>query len=198
MEDIVFFFLAVLWGQSPLTTPLSTHIGSANFFHAEMAERLVEEHLQSNNLDFAEYEARFNQRVETLSKTLVVLMIPAFALVLGLVTFRKRAFAIQHLVFSCHLYAHFLLYNFIIVLGFMLLLFSPLQKVLSPDMLEFLVSGISMIVIGTFLFFGLRRAYDLKKWTSLTGSVLLAVGVYAILLLYRAILFVVTFYSLSF
>lgn len=196
--NIVFFFLVALWGQSPLTTRLNLHIESVNFFHHETAKRLVEKHVLTNQLDYAAYEIQFNQRVETLSKSLVLLMIPAFALILGLATFKRRAYAIKHLVFSCHLYAHLLLFNFIVVLGFIGLILSPFRDEFPSDIMEVIVSSISMIALICFLFFGLKRAYALKNWTSVLLSTLLAFGVYMILLLYRAVLFFVTYYSLLF
>ena len=197
VANVLFFLLVSFTGHSPLTTKLATHTSASNFFHQEMADRMVKAHLNTHALAYEAYEASFNQRVDTLSKTLVFLMIPAFALMLGLVTIRKREYAIKHLAFSCHAYAHLLLYNFMVATGLLIVLAKPLQTYFSPDLWETISSVMSLLVMCIFIFFGLRRGYKSGKLFSLLVSVLLGMSVYAILLLYRAVLFFVTFYSLS-
>ncbi len=195
----VFFFLAAsISGNSPLTTRLSTHISAQNFFHRDLARRMVDKHLSTGELEYEAYEEVFDQRVETLSKTLVFLMIPTFALLLGVATFWKRTYAVDHLVFACHTYAHLLLYNFLLATALLAALFYPFPGIRVSDHWEYISSGLSLLVVVWFLFFGLKRVYTTGTWTSLMLSVILGLGIYLVLLLYRAVLFLVTFYALLF
>ena len=172
-------------------------MSSPNFFHHRLAKRLVDAHIETSGIAYNEYEGSFNQRVETLSKSLVFLMIPTLAFMLGLITLGRGEYAVKHLVFSCHAYAHLLLFNFSIILGVLTLLAFPFQEQIGRNLWELIFSATSLLLVTGFFYFGLRRAYQMGRWISALFSILLGAGVYFILLLYRAILFLVTYYSLS-
>ena len=197
VANVLFFLVVSLTGSSPVTTRLATHIRAQNFFHQPLAERLVEEELQKNDLSFEAYEAVFNRRIETLSKSLVIIMIPIFACALGLLFIRRRKYAVHHLVFSCHAYAFLLVYNFMIATG---LLTFGISMFIGPNQslnsFETLISSFSLSVQVVFIYFGLRRAYRASAWAAIVAAIILGLLIYMILLFYRAVLFFAAFYSL--
>lgn len=199
VANVLFFLMASLIGSSPLTTRLGMHMHSENFYHQPVARQLVEAHVEEAGIEFEVYEASFNRRVGVLAKSLVLLMLPLFALVVGVLMAGRGELAVKHLAFSCHFYAHLLLYNFVAVLGLLgLVLLFPAMQVLSNEAKEILVSTISMLILMICCYFAVRRAYKTKRAMSLALSLVMAIGVYFILFLYRAMLFFAAFYSLKF
>lgn len=193
VANVIFFLFHSLIGHSPITTRLATHISSENFFHDSVARRLVEHHIEENELTYTEYEAQFNRRVETFSKTLVFVMIPALMIVLSVLLFWRKEFVVKHLAFSSHAFGHLLLFNFVIIMIINKLV-EPLQETMSSDFWETVFSTLSITILIGFFFSGLRRAYDLNTWVSALLSLLLAGTIYLMLQLYRALLFFAAFY----
>ncbi|MCH8961932.1 MAG: DUF3667 domain-containing protein [Bacteroidetes bacterium] len=201
VANVLFFLTVSITGQGPFTTRLRTHIESGNFFHRARAERMVTSHLETTGTSFEVYEEVFNRRVNTLSKTLVLVMIPLFALLMkGVFIRRRRAYFVKHLVFSFHFYAYLML--LVVFFGWMLaLLVEALKAVFGPGWYLWFRSdsGISLLLffmIVGYLFFALRRAFDQKIVFALATAFLLSVGMYYVLLLYRALLFFITFYTI--
>ncbi len=199
VANILFFLVASTTGQSPVTTKLWSHMHSENFYHQAVAKRMVDAYIAEAGIEFEVYAAAFDERVDTFAKSLVIVMLPVFAGLLGLLMAGRGESGVKHLAFSCHTYAHLLLCNFILVLGILGFLFlaTPLQG-LSSGIKEFMLSASSMAILLAFLYFGIRRAYKTGQWLSIALCIVSAMGVYFILLVYRALLFFVTFYSLSF
>lgn len=199
VANVMFFLVASLVGQSPLTTRLRMHMHSENFYHQPVAKQMVETHLDEVGTEFEVYEAAFDRRVETLAKSLVLVMLPVFAFLMGLLLMGRKEPAVKHLAFSCHAYAHLLLFNFAIVLGILGLVFVfPALDVISRDAKEILVSVISLMIMLGFFYAGVRRVYGTQRLMSVALGLVMTVGVYFVLFLYRALLFFVAFYSLKF
>ncbi len=174
-------------------------MSSENFYHQPIAKQMIETHLEEVGIEFEVYEATFDRRVDTFAKSLVLVMLPVFALLPGLLLMGRKEPAVKHLAFSCHAYAHLLLFNFAIVLGILGLVFIfPVLDVVSPDAKEALVSLTSLIIIFSFFYVGMRRAYGTERMMSIALGLVMTIGVYFILFLYRALLFFAAFYSLKF
>ena len=200
VANVIFFLFATIFGSSPLTTKLATHIESENFFHQDIAERIVAEEVETKWPSYETYEATFDRRIDTFSKTLVFAMIPIMAGLLGLVFVFRKEFAVKHLAFACHAYAFLLLYNFLLFLS----LFSTtvvgllgIHSAFSRTTLEIIYSTAGLLIQSAFFFFGFRRAYRTNKGISLVLALAFGLLIYVILLIYRAILFFATFYSLA-
>ncbi len=199
VANVLFFLMGSLLGQSPLTTKLRMHMSSKNFYHQPIAKQMIETHIEEVGIEFEVYEAAFDRRVDTFAKSLVLVMLPVFAFLLGLLLMGRKEPAVKHLAFSCHAYAHLLLFNFAIVLGILGLVFIfPVLDVVSPDAKEALVSLTSLIIIFSFFYVGMRRAYGTERMMSIALGLVMTIGVYFILFLYRALLFFAAFYSLKF
>lgn len=199
VSNVLFFLMATIIGQSPLTTGLRMHMAYENFYHQPVAKQLVEVHLEQVGTEFEVYEAAFDRRVDTLAKSLVLVMLPLFAFLLGLLFMARKEPAVKHLAFSCHAYAHLLLFNFAIMLGILGLIFVfPVLNEISRDVKEVVVSVTSLVIMCSFFYYGVRRAYQTPRLMSAALGLVMTIGVYFLLFLYRALLFFATFYSLKF
>ena len=198
VANVVFFLAVSLTGSSPVTTKLYTHLESENFFHQQLAKRLVEQHLAETDQTFEAYEADFDRRIDIYSKTLVFIMIPMMAFVLGILFLPRREYAVKHLVFSCHAYTFLLLYNFLLITfpTAIIVGLAGVRNLLDPVQREFLYSSVSLLAQSGFFYFGLRKAYPMKVWTSLVLGFFLGLMIYMILLIYRSVQFFVTYYAM--
>jgi hypothetical protein len=148
--------------------------------------------------EFAPYAEEFSRVAGNLTKTLVIVMVPLFAALTFALYGRRRRFYANHLVFSLHIYA------------FVLALLSAMTLALhgaawlaarvGPDFWRSLFQQsldpvLSVVIFGsTLTYFGLasRRAFETSWLAAVVGAVVLAIGWFAVLVLYRVILFFAT------
>lgn len=146
------------------------------------------------------YVAAFDGRVEAQRKSLIILFAPALALVLlGLFAWRTAGPGVprrygEHLVFALH------------VLAFVWLVFAAWGAIAA------LVHGRALGVAGSaavyavvvalvlaapvYVFGAVRRAYDLSLAVALAVTAALAAAFVGLLVVYRTLLFVTTYYTL--
>lgn len=198
--NLLFFLIQTFSVLSPLTTPLGAHIKFMPY--REKAKHVVEQEIAKRHLTLEEYTARFDAKEETEAKTLVIVMVPGFALLLALLQARRGAVMIQHLVFAFHFYAFSLLV--LAILGLGLTLFSKIainlrigsQGAAYVPGLDLALSWFLAIILGIYLFLSQQAVYR-RGWvlSLITSPVLLFVG-FEILQVYRQFLFYLTVHSL--
>ena len=181
-----------------LQTPLRVHLHpTGSFLHAGIAERLVNQHLQDTGLALQVYAEQFNAWIGPLSKTLIIALIPAFALMLKAAHAFQRRYYVEHLVFACHVFAFWLI--LIMVLG------TVLQGLL-PMLLHraglgslwifgegFLLSGAMVVGIGVYLYKAFECRYEQAAWKNGVKGMMLSLGLIFVFMVYRALLFFVAF-----
>lgn len=186
--NVLYFFLATLGGAATFNTPLYWHMNAVNFPHKQIAEKLVTEELQLTGETLENYSQRFNNLVDSLSKTMVIVLIALFFLPLQLLKFRSKEPPLKQLVFSVYLISFVL----------MIPLFFFLVKLITPAFSsEMAFSLTSIILVALYLFFSLTRVYNKGYLRSGLEAVTLSMAFYAVVILYRGLLFFATFYSLK-
>jgi hypothetical protein len=85
--------------------------------YSKLASRMVQHRLAVKGVNEAEFTKAFDHVVDTQARSLVVLMVPMFALGVWLLEWRKRRFFGEHLVFALHFYALWLILLFLVVYG---------------------------------------------------------------------------------
>lgn len=139
------------------------------------------------------YERRFAAVTTTQAKTLVILMVPLFALLSYSAFGRARRYYVEHLVFSLHLYAFVLLLTMAAGVGL-----RPVLRALAPGgevPWEVVDTGMGLFMIAVmvpYLAVAARRAFGLGWWRAALGAVVLIPGFLAVLYAYRFILFFTT------
>jgi hypothetical protein len=144
-----------------------------------------------------ELKADYDRHSEHLSKSLVVVLVPAFALVLTLLFAGKGRFYVEHVVFSLHFYAAFLLAVCVFAL-----LFTAGTHVLAAASFHLsrgyeLLFSCGVVAIGAmYLLVALRRFYQLRLLPGLWRAVLLGTAIVPLLILYRWFLFYATIWTM--
>src|SRR5438270_1867333 len=68
--NVVYYFSSALFGANTFTTPLSIQLHQ-NDYYPGFVSRHVERHVQTDNTNFATFEAKYNDRTNVLSKSLI-------------------------------------------------------------------------------------------------------------------------------
>jgi hypothetical protein len=151
-------------------------------------------------MDSVQFEKSYNETSASQAKTLVILMAPVFAILTSLLYFHKRRYFVEHLVFSIHFYAFFMIVVSagVTIVGLttaliLYLLFIPLNSFNWNSLLEY-VPGIMIFV---YLLIALRRVFGGWWWTTALKSLVLTYAILCIIFLYRFILFFTTIYTMD-
>lgn len=223
VANLAFF----LWSFVPIfSTPLQIHIWSQGFPHRAVAEAWVRDAV-APEMDAAEFReilgawwtgnaeaetlpvmtvealrdlgARFNARAELQGRTLVVLMIPMFALWPGLLNFRRRPHAIEHLVFATH-FMSFLLLVALVQMWAIRGVSASLQALAGVDASVLEGDAWASLMLALLLVAWLAPATRRFYRRSWPAAVLQGVAMVILLLVsaqvFRAVLFFTTWWSL--
>jgi hypothetical protein len=194
LMNFVYYFSLTQFDATTFTTPLATQIHMNNYYPGYASTR-VDQKLQQDNISHQALETKYNQKTNVLSKTLIFLLIPIFALLFYALFFKKRKYLVQHAVVATHFWA----FN-LILLGVILPLVSVLLIRLcrglnvsaAPVTNDGVVSTILQICLAAYLFLMLRRAYAASGWYCAAAAVALGWSFFHIVWLYRFFLFNLT------
>lgn len=199
--NLIFFFLQPLTGLEVLAPPLRSHTG--NSYYGALATRLVDRQLAKNHIsrsqekEFLDYQARFYRTAHVQARSLVILMVPIFALVLALLFVFSRRYFMEHLIFALHFYSWWLLWVLAVLASCSVLILSmrasghPLSGAVIDQIGVFLEVG----GFAAYLCFALRAYYKLRLVWAIPMAILLGFSGYYIMHLYRFVLFFTTLYS---
>lgn len=193
--NVIFFFAQSYTGINSLTTRLHVHLN--NLPYSGLARRMVDAKLGERNITYDQYRPRFDAAIEGQAKTLVIVMVPLFALVTQALYWRSRRYYVEHLIFSLHFYAFLLLLIAALHLGVSVVWRA--RHVLPPNLLSVVKSDdfgtfLLLAICGAYLFVALRRTYGQSKiWTAIKCLAFL-VCIIGVIQVYRFILFFTTFY----
>ena len=193
--NIAFFLVQSYTGTNTLSTPLRVHTRLLPY--SAYARAKVNKVVVERKTTIEEYRARFDATIENHAKTLVILMIPMFALLMQALYWRAGRYFVQHLVFSTHFYSFFLL-----LLTAMLLVstaaFSVARRIthnLGAFQSDLLYTTIMLLSCLIYLLPALRRVYGQGWIVAVSKCVILTAGIILILQLYRFFLFFTAFSS---
>lgn len=175
-------------------TPLATQLHGNDFYPA-LADRAVAGKQARTGLGYAEFERRYDATTTVFSKTLVFLLIPFIAAVFALLFLRKRRFLSEHLVIATHFWAFVL-----VLLGIFLpaiaapaIYLAGLAGHSTAGILnDVTVTYALQLVLATYIYFMLRKAYSTSSWYSAIVALALAWSFFFLVWLFRFFLFEVT------
>lgn len=192
--NVIYYLSLTLFVATTFTTPLATQLHMNNYYPAH-ARKLVDQKLQKNRISYEAFETKYNERTGILSKTLIFLLIPIFALLFYALFFRKRKYFVEHVVVATHFWS----FN-LILLGVIL----PIVTVLQTRLLKAvnisatyaandnIVSIALQICIGAYLFVMFRRFYAANGWYCVATASVIAWSFFHIVWFYRFCLFEIT------
>lgn len=196
--NVLCYFSISTFGTNAFTTPLALQLHK-NDYYGSFARSTVEHRLAESGMPRAELEARYDERTSILSKTMIFVFIPIYALLFAMLFPGKRRHLIEHAVIATHLWCFILLLLAIVVPPIaMLLQWLDAAPSVAAAMAAHDV-GISVTlqaIIAGYLLVMVRRVYGVGPWYALTVALTLAWGFFHIVWLYRFFLFVMTMRTL--
>jgi thiamine biosynthesis protein ThiS len=195
--NVIYFLLQPLTTWSGLRTTLVIHTHSMRY--SELATRMLQHRLASKGVSESEFTAAFNHVVDLQARSLVVLMVPAFALGVWALEWRKRRFFGEHFVFALHFYAFWLIFTFLVLygLGTPVALFLARHGLIrvTEHGLDQGFSTIGRVALFVYLSIALRTVYrDGWVMAAFKAAALVWSTIY-LLIAYRFALFVTALYT---
>lgn len=155
----------------------------------------IDRKIRESKLPYKEFAARYDEASAEQSKGLVILMAPLFASLVAVLTFRRRRYVVEHLIFSLHFYAFFLIVCSIGVLGIDLIVYGIAQVLgyRAKDLdWEAWSTYVPAAILFGYLLLSLRKVYNVTWIGGAVRSILLTYSLLLILWAYRFILLFIT------
>jgi|SRR5579864_3081405 len=196
IANLIYFFLQPLTGWTGLKTPLYVHTHSAGY--NSLATRLVAQRVAAKGISETEFTHAFDHVVDLQARSLVLLMVPMFALVLTLLEWRKGRVFGEHLAFALHFYAFWVITLFLVMFGIskpVLVLLQHRGIVFGETTLDHFLYFTGQALLLVYLVPALRTFYHDKFGFALVKSFALIVAMDYMMQAYRFILFLTALYS---
>jgi hypothetical protein len=192
IANLMFFAMQSLTGSKIFSTPLDQHLHSDIW--GGVAQRLLAHHLEMQHTTVDAYAPTFNQAVALNAKSLIVIMVPLFALLPALVFWRSRRPFVGHVVFSLHFYAFLLLLlcAALGVVGGSLFFGGP---GLESDTFDHVLSIVELLLCAAYLYVAVGPVYGARGAVRILKVLGLALAVGTIFLGYRLTLLLITLAS---
>jgi hypothetical protein len=195
--NVVFFLVQSLTGLGVLTWPLRAHLSDDTF--GWLTTRVLALRHPQTGAPSAAFTAMFDALEAVHAKTLVIVMIPAFAAVLGVLAFDRRERFRSALIFSLHFFAFALLWLcalFPLVAIVLRLIVAAGMPLPAHSAMDLTVTALETAVLGWYIYVALGTAFGLSAWRRTATTLALVAALYYILKLYHVVVFAVTLYSI--
>lgn len=192
--NVVYYFSLTLFTATTFTTPLATQLHMNNYYPG-YASRQVNHKLQAEQISYPALETKYNKRTSVLSKTLMFLLVPIFALVFYSFFFKKKKYFVEHLIVATHFWSFSLLLLGVILPVVSVLLIrsaSALHTASTYVTNDAVASSVLQICFAGYLLVMLRRSYTASWWYCGVAATLIAWSFFHIVWLYRFFLFELT------
>ena len=191
--NLIYFLLQPFSGFVPFTTTL--RVQTTQFWWSGLATQMTSDRIAAKQIPFEQYQRDFNEMAHLQGKTLLIIMVPLFAVIVWASYGRARRFYAEHLVFSFYAFAFLLIW-----IGVTSVLSSALITVAvrrgfrpGPLLVEVASSLFTTVPFAVYLFFAARRTYGESKALAWLKSAVLIVALVLVMTVYRFILFFTTF-----
>lgn len=195
--NVVFFVVQSLTGLGILTWPLKIHLADDSL--AWFTTRLLAMHRPEMNVPTDAFADKFDALEAVHAKSLVIVMVPALAAVLGVLMLDRRERFRDALVFATHFFAFALLWLcalfplLAIVLRLIIIAGIPAPAHHSMDLT---VTAVEAAVLGWYIYVALDTAFRLSRLRRVATTLALIAALFYILRTYHAVVFAVTLYSI--
>jgi len=191
--NVIYFLMQPLTAFAPFTSTLAIQ-STARPWH-RLASAMVTSKVAARQVTIAEYSRAFDEAAHLQGKSLVILMVPLFALGAWVLYGRRRPFYAEHLVFSFYLFAFLMLWMGISTLALTKPVLFGLRHGWSGDAIEMTTSAVIGLPFVIYLFAAARRTYAEARWRTAFKALLLTGWTVAVLTAYRFLLFFTSFYA---
>jgi len=192
VANVLFFAVQSLTGQDVFSTRLDSHLHHQDW--SAFAQQLVAHRVESLHTTLDRYAPVFDEAVGVNAKSLIILMVLAFALIPPLVFYRSHRSFGTHLVFSLHLYS-FLLLLFCLALGIAAIdVWFGGAGLVSPR-IDHALSIAQLLICAAYLYVATGAVYGTKRGVRIVQVAVLAFAVACLVLGYRFVLLPITLYT---
>ncbi len=160
-----------------------------------LASAMVASKLAARHITMADTPRAFDETAHLQGKSLVILMVPLFALGAWALYGRTRRFYAEHLVFAFYVFAFIMLWMAIGTLALTEPVLFGNRHGWPDGVVEIGASTIVTLPVVVYLFAAARRTYAEPPWQTAFKTVLLSGWVVAVLTAYRFVLFFTCFYA---
>jgi len=168
------------------------HYYTTNYLFGGFVRQRIAHTMSETGLSFDALQETFHQKSLKVSKFLLIVLIPFTALWFWLLTFRKRKYFFDQMVFAAEVNSFYLFWGFL-VLPLLLSAFEWVYHAISGTYLwitDNKLGIISGIVVCSFVGIAACRFYQLKKWQALLfGATFWFINFIIVQLIYKFILF---------
>ncbi len=192
IANAIFFAVQWLTGANIFSSSLDSHLHHQDW--SELARSLVTQRLDATNTSIERYAPAFDRAVVLTAKSLIVLMAIPFVLLLPLIFFRERRPFMFHVVFSIHLYTFLLLLFCVAMLaakGSAVVGFGGLDT----PRVDTILTVFNLTACALYLYSAIAPVYGARGTQRVVQAGVLTLGVGAIVLGYRFVVFLITLYS---
>jgi thiamine biosynthesis protein ThiS len=195
VSNLIYFFVQPYLGWSGLRTTLDIQLHMMSY--SSLAARLASERIAAKGITLAQFSRSFDHLVEVQARSLVLIMVLLYAILLAVLQWRKKQFFGQHLVFSLHFTAFWLIAIFIVLYpGVSLMLrFALGHGVHLPSVnWDTLIFPVALLLLLIYTFLALRTAYRESAFVSFAKALVLVASFHYVLDIYRFVLFLAALY----
>jgi thiamine biosynthesis protein ThiS len=195
IANLIYFLLLPYTGWSGLRTTLAIQTHMMSYKH--LASRMVADRIAAKGVTLEQFSHSFDHVVDVQARSLVMLMVPLFALVLALMQWRKKQFFGQHLVFSLHFTAFWLVALFIGFYGGTAQIYRFAQHhgvalaYLNSDNALF---PVALLILVGYTTLAMHAVYRDSILLSLVKAAILTASFHYVLDIYRFVLFLTALY----
>jgi hypothetical protein len=191
LANLLFFFVNSLTGSQPFTTSFPNQVHHQPY--SPLIHDWAEARAESHEAGVVGYARDYTRTTRLQARSLVGLMVPLFALLSFGLLRRRRRYLAEHLVFSLHFYAFFLITLAVIDAGATLVARwlaarGGSSEDLGENVLMFLIVG----CLSLYFWRALPAAFGVRGPTRGLATAALVTGVIGVLFAYRFILFFTT------
>jgi hypothetical protein len=183
--NLVFFLLA---SYNAFNQPLSSFLTYTNYT-AFGTKQVVQRILDQTHQTLDTYQPVFDASMKASSKTYLILLIPLYALIFGVLMWSARRTWIEHLIFS----THFLSFVLLFFLLQQILVVLPIIGLIGVHQWEergdLIVSLLGLAFVGVYLARGFKRFYGTGPVMSGFGALLSTILFTGVVMAYRLLLF---------
>jgi hypothetical protein len=187
--NVIYFLLQPFTAFAPFTSTLEIQTTARAW--SGFAREFTNAKIAAEHTTAADYAAEFNHTAHLQGKSLIVFMVPIFALGVWALYGRKRRYYAEHLVFSFYLYAFLVLWMGLATLA----LSKPVIYGLTHNWnhVDAVSSAVITLPVTMYLLLAVKRMYGGGWWTSAIAAAALSGWMVAVLTIYRFILLLTTY-----
>jgi Protein of unknown function (DUF3667) len=195
--NVAFFVVQWASGLGVLTWPLQFHLSDDSI--AWLTTRLFALHRPDMTVPTDAYANVFNALESVHAKSLVIVMVPAFAAVLGVLLLDRRHAFKNSLTFAIHFFAFSLiwlsaLFPMVVIVASLL---AALGIALPPHhSVDLVITGLEAAVLAWYLYVALGTVFRVSVPRRLLTVPVLIAALYVILKAYHVVVFAATLYSI--